>query len=104
MHNNGLRYSIMTPLRNDCVLRSSARLGEAVVSGQVTPDTYVVNRQTGAVATTIGAKAQRIVSDGAQGVRVEDNAEGSRGESSLSDAQVRKTPTWPRSWANFSLL
>jgi phosphoenolpyruvate synthase/pyruvate phosphate dikinase len=57
MHNNGLRYSIMTPLRNDCVLRSSARLGEAVVSGQVTPDTYVVNRQTGAVATTIDGRS-----------------------------------------------
>ena len=38
--------------------------------------------------TTIGAKEQRIVSDGAQGVRMEDIAEGNRGESSLTNDQV----------------
>ena len=27
-----------------------------------------------------------------------------RGLTSEEDAKVRKTPSWPRSWANFSLL
>ncbi|GIT39335.1 MAG: hypothetical protein Ct9H300mP8_05310 [Gammaproteobacteria bacterium] len=40
-------------------------LGEAVVSGQVTPDTYIVDRETNPLKeTVIGPKAQKIVSDG----------------------------------------
>jgi len=77
-----------TGARGEIIINASFGLGEAVVSGAVTPDTYVVDRQTGAVEATIGAKEQRIVSDGANGVREEPVEEGSRGRSSLTDAQL----------------
>ena len=55
--------------RSEIIINASFGLGEAVVSGLVTPDTYIVNRETGEVTTNIGAKEQRVVSDGEQGVR-----------------------------------
>jgi phosphoenolpyruvate synthase/pyruvate phosphate dikinase len=77
-----------TGARGEIIINASFGLGEAVVSGQVTPDTYTVDRTTGEISTDIGAKMQRIVSDGEQGVRMEDIEEASRGTSSLSDEQV----------------
>jgi len=71
--------------RSEMIINSSFGLGEAVVSGEVTPDTYIVDRETlTASETTIGAKEQQIVSDGAQGTRLEDIEESERGKSSLS--------------------
>ena len=74
--------------RSEVIINSSFGLGEAVVSGTVTPDTFVVDRGTGDVETSIGPKESRIVSDGEQGVRHEETDEGSRSEPSLDDAQV----------------
>jgi pyruvate,water dikinase len=71
--------------RSEMIVNASFGLGEAVVGGQVTPDTYVVDRETlTAKETTIGAKEQKIVSDGDQGTRLEDIAESERIQSSLS--------------------
>ena len=54
--------------RSEMVLNASFGLGEAVVSGQVTPDTYIIDRATrNAKETMIGPKEQVIVSDGEQG-------------------------------------
>lgn len=48
--------------RSEAIVNASFGLGEAVVGGQVTPDTYVVDRATGeASETIIGTKEQRIV-------------------------------------------
>ena len=75
--------------RNEMVINASFGLGEAVVSGQVTPDTYMVDKAERAVSEAIiGPKEQQIVSDGDQGVRMEDVGEGERGASSLSDGQL----------------
>jgi len=75
--------------RSELIINCSFGLGEAVVSGQVTPDTYIVDRESGrAKETVIGAKEQMIVSDGEQGTRVEIVAEGQREISSLSDAAL----------------
>ena len=75
--------------RNEMVVNASFGLGEAVVSGQVTPDTYMVDKAERAVSEAIiGPKEQQIVSDGDQGVRMEDVGEGERGASSLSDGQL----------------
>ena len=77
--------------RSEMIVNCSFGLGEAVVSGQVTPDTYIVDRQSLAVKeTVIGAKDQRIVSDGDQGTRMEDVPEVEKGQSSLSEGLLRE--------------
>ena len=77
--------------RSELIVNASFGLGEAVVSGQVTPDTYIVDRETlRAKDTVIGPKAQQIVPDGSQGTRLADVDEDSRGQSSLTDAMLRQ--------------
>ena len=72
--------------RNEIIINASFGLGEAVVSGQVTPDTYVVDKANQTVKETmIGPKEQKIISDGEQGVRMEDVSASVRDRSSLSD-------------------
>ena len=56
--------------RGELIINASFGLGEAVVNGRVTPDTYIIARNTRtAKETIIGPKAQKIVADGAQGIR-----------------------------------
>jgi len=77
--------------RSEIIVNSSFGLGEAVVSGQVTPDTYIVDKETlNAKDTVIGPKAQQVVADGSQGTRLADVDEASRGESSLTDNMLRQ--------------
>ncbi len=77
--------------RSEMIVNASFGLGEAVVGGQVTPDTYVLDRNTlAAKETIIGGKEQRIVADGDNGVRMEAVAENERGRSSLSDDMLRE--------------
>ncbi len=72
--------------RNEIIINASFGLGEAVVSGQVTPDTYIVDNANKTVKETmIGPKEQKIISDGAQGVKMEDVSASERDQSSLSD-------------------
>ncbi len=76
--------------RSEMIINASFGLGEAVVSGQVTPDTYIVDRESmQAKETIIGAKEQKIVSDGDQGTRLEDIAETERDQSSLTEEAIR---------------
>ena len=80
--------------RSEIIVNASFGLGEAVVSGQVTPDTYIVDKETlNAKETIIGPKAQQIVADGSQGTRLTDVDEGSRGQSSLTDDMLRQLST-----------
>ena len=80
--------------RSEIIINSSFGLGEAVVSGQVTPDTYVVDKETlNAKETIIGPKAQQVVADGIQGTRLADVDEASRGQSSLTDDMLRQLST-----------
>ena len=77
--------------RSEIIVNASFGLGEAVVSGQVTPDTYIVDKGTlRAKDTIIGPKEQQIVADGSQGTRLADVDEGSRGQSSLTDDMLRQ--------------
>ena len=72
--------------RAEMIVNASFGLGEAVVGGQVTPDTYVVDRATlAAKETLIGPKEQQIVPDRDWGVRLEDVAEDARQRAALSD-------------------
>jgi phosphohistidine swiveling domain-containing protein len=80
--------------RSEMIINASFGLGEAVVGGQVTPDTYIVDRESMvATETLIGAKEQQIVSDGEQGIRLEDIAEELRGQSSLTDEAIKELVT-----------
>ena len=77
--------------RSEIVINASFGLGEAVVSGQVTPDTYIVDRDTlRAKDSIIGPKAQQIVADGSQGTRLADVDAANRGQSSLTDDMLRQ--------------
>jgi pyruvate,water dikinase len=72
--------------RTEIIINASFGLGEAVVGGQVTPDTFIVDRDSRtAKETMLGPKEQKIVYDGEQGTRLEDVAENEREQSSLSD-------------------
>ena len=71
--------------RGEIVINASYGLGEAVVSGQVTPDTIIIDKKTrNAVETTIGPKSHQIVSVGSQGVELVDVAEADRDLAALS--------------------
>ena len=77
--------------RSEFIINSSFGLGEAVVGGQVTPDTYVVDRKTYSVKERIiGPKAQKIVSSDNQGTILQDVSEQERKQSSLSDEFLKE--------------
>ena len=62
---SGILFTVnpTTGSREELVVNASFGLGEAIVSGQVTPDTYVLNRENMTVnETTSGAKEVMIVS------------------------------------------
>ena len=72
--------------RSEMIVNCSFGLGEAVVSGQVTADTYVIDRESLTVRETIlGEKAQQIVAEGAQGTRMKDVPEEDRAMASLPE-------------------
>ena len=73
--------------RSEMVVNASFGLGEAIVSGHVTPDTYVVDRTSGEPKeTVIGAKEEMVVSASDQGTTTRPVPEAQRRESSLSAA------------------
>jgi len=75
-----------TGSRDEMIVNASFGLGEAVVGGQVTPDTYIVDRDSMTVKETIiGPKEVKIISDGTQGTRLEDVSAEDRELSSLTD-------------------
>ena len=80
--------------RSEMIINASFGLGEAVVGGQVTPDTFIVDRNEWTVKETmIGPKEQKIIADGDQGTRLADVSEDERAQSSLSDALLVELAT-----------
>ena len=77
--------------RSELIINASFGLGEAVVGGQVTPDTYIVNRNDLTdFEAILGPKEHQVVYDGDQGVRLEEVKGKERDISSLSDKQVQE--------------
>jgi pyruvate,water dikinase len=77
--------------RAEIIINGSFGLGEAVVSGQVTPDTYIINREDLSIQQELlGPKEQQIVADGDNGVRMESVAEEDRSKSSISPEQLNE--------------
>lgn len=77
--------------RSEMIINASFGLGEAVVGGQVTPDTYIINRDDLSTRESVlGPKEQQIVYDGEQGIRMEDVPAADRELSSMSDAMLKE--------------
>ena len=77
--------------RSEIVINSSYGLGEAVVSGQVTPDTYIVDKETREIKVEeIGEKAQQIISRADGGTEFVDVVSSDKQSSSLSQAQIEE--------------
>jgi len=75
--------------RSEMIANASFGLGEAIVSGQVTPDTYVFDREESKVKETmIGTKEKMIISDGEGGTIWQEVSESKRGKSSLSETHL----------------
>ncbi len=71
--------------RSELVVNAAFGLGEAIVGGQVTPDTYVLDRDTLEIKESlIGGKQQMIASAVEQGTVTQPVPEGRRDEPSLS--------------------
>jgi pyruvate,water dikinase len=82
--------SPVTGDRSVIAIEGSFGLGSAIVSGEVTPDKYVVNKVTGDIINrTLSAKSLRHVSAGDGGVRVEALDECEQRLPALSDHEVR---------------
>ena len=77
--------------RSELLVNASFGLGESVVGGRVTPDTYVLDRAgLEAKETFIGTKEEMIVSAGEQGTKTQPVPEGDRNEPSLSAEALRE--------------
>lgn len=70
------------------VIEANWGLGETVVSGSVTPDTYVVDKKTGEILnTTIGSKEAMIVRDSGTGSTIEKSTPSEKREAQVIDAE-----------------
>lgn len=80
--------------RSELIVNASFGLGEAVVGGQVTPDTFIINREDLSVKEEVlGPKQQQIIYDGEQGVQLVEVAEADRASASLSREQLQELST-----------
>ncbi|WP_064497988.1 PEP/pyruvate-binding domain-containing protein [Bacillus safensis] len=72
---------------NEMMLTASYGLGEAIVSGLVTPDTFIVDKENFSIEKTLGAKELQIVPF-QEGVIEEQVAEEMAGQFCLNDDQL----------------
>jgi len=78
----------VTGARDELMINAAWGLGEAIVSGQVTPDTIVVNKQTGAIAAQEIASKEVMTVRLETGTREEPVPAGRRRQAALEPAQV----------------
>lgn len=75
--------------RAELIVNANYGLGESVVSGQVTPDTYIVDRKTRQVKEAmLGPKATKTVAAGSQGIKVEEVEPEKRAVHSMPDKML----------------
>jgi pyruvate,water dikinase len=78
----------VTGARGEMMINAAWGLGEAVVSGRVTPDTFVVNKQTGAIASQEIASKEVMTARLESGTREEPVPAGQRRQAALEPAQA----------------
>jgi pyruvate,water dikinase len=82
--------SPITGDRSVIAIEGSPGLGSAIVSGEVTPDKYVVNKVTGEIVQrTLSAKTVRHVAAVDGGVRIEQIGDSEQRLPALSDDEIR---------------
>ena len=88
----------LTGARTETVIDATWGLGEALVSGQVEPDHFVVHSESGRISRSVGAKA--VVTSALPGGGVTISARVPDPELSLTDAQVWELVALGRSVAD----
>jgi pyruvate,water dikinase len=78
----------ITGNRDEMLINANWGLGESIVSGTVTPDTFVVRKSDLAVVERVIADKQRMTVSAARGTREVDVPRFLRQEAALSDEQV----------------
>ena len=77
--------------RSEMIINASFGLGEAIVGGQVTPDTFIVDRDTLTTKeTVIGTKELMIVSADDQGTSTRELTSAERQQSSLAEPVLKE--------------
>jgi pyruvate,water dikinase len=75
--------------RDQMIVNASYGLGEAIVGGEITPDSFIIDRDTLTVTETVlGSKAHMIVADDKLGTRTIDVAMNERDDQSIATAQL----------------
>ncbi|HMA37722.1 MAG TPA: PEP/pyruvate-binding domain-containing protein, partial [Chloroflexia bacterium] len=78
----------LTGQRDQVVIDATLGLGEALVSGQVEPDHYVLDGGGRIVTKTLGAKALAIIGQAGGGTRTVSDAGANAGQQALPDAAI----------------
>ncbi len=76
--------------RSEMIINASFGLGEAVVGGEITPDTYIVDRARLTVKDTIIGGKEHMIVAGEQGTDTQAVSEKERAESSLTEDQIKE--------------
>ena len=77
--------------RSEMIVNASFGLGEAIVGGEITPDTYIIDRETLAVRETlIGSKEHMLVSAAGQGTDTRELSAAEREQSALAEPVLRE--------------
>ena len=77
--------------RSEMIVNASFGLGEAIVGGEITPDTYIIDRETLTVRETIiGSKEHMMVSAAGQGTDTRELSAAEREQSSLAEPVLRE--------------
>ena len=77
--------------RSEMIVNASFGLGEAIVGGEITPDTYIIDRDALTVKETIiGSKEHMMVSAAGQGTDTRELSAAERKQSSLAEPVLRE--------------
>lgn len=80
----------VTGARNEVMINAAWGLGEAIVSGRVTPDTMVIGKESGAIRFRQIAEKELMTVRLPEGTREEPVSEGKRRKASLEPRQARE--------------
>lgn len=88
---SGVIFTInpVTKNRNELVIEATYGLGEELVQGRITPDSYVVNRKTGVVTKNIVEKTTMLIQSDDE-TRLAEVPIHKREAATLTDAQIKR--------------
>lgn len=88
---SGICFTVhpVTEDRNQMVIEAGYGLGEAIVGGKITPDTYVIDKENlEFIDKYISSQEMKIIRDGASGTKEVDVAESLQEQQKLSDHHI----------------